>query len=107
MARLFQIEPLPTRAATAPASRTVDNKPPGSSPFARTATLLAATFFFLSFLALHSLAASTNAPPRAKLKISGYGILGNRELKRILSTVELGRTKPQFFGAPFVEDAAL
>jgi len=23
----------------------------------------------------------TNAPTRAKLKISGYGILGNRELK--------------------------
>src|SRR5512136_2324328 len=38
----------------------------------------------------------TNAPP-AKLKISGYGFLGNRELKRILRTLELAGKKTQFF----------
>src|SRR5260221_1814493 len=47
-------------------------------------------------------------PPKpAELKVSGYGFLGNRELKRILKTVELGGQLPRFFGPPFVEDAAL
>lgn len=49
----------------------------------------------------------TNAPTRAKLKISGYGILGNRELKRILKTVELGTKKPEFYDPVFVEDSVL
>lgn len=43
----------------------------------------------------------------ASLKISGYGILGDRELKRMLRTLELAGTRPEFFTAPFVEDAAL
>jgi outer membrane protein assembly factor BamA len=46
-------------------------------------------------------------PKPAKLHISGYGILGNRELKRILRTLELAGHKPEFFGPTFVEDAAL
>jgi outer membrane protein insertion porin family len=46
-------------------------------------------------------------PKPAQLKISGYGILGNRQLKRILTTLELGGKKPEFFGPDFVEDAAL
>jgi outer membrane protein insertion porin family len=49
----------------------------------------------------------TNAPTRAKLKVTGYGILGNRELKRIIKTVELGNRKPEFYGAVFIEDSAL
>ena len=48
----------------------------------------------------------TNLAP-AKLKISGYGLFGNRELKRILRTLELSGKKPPFLGASFVEDAAL
>jgi outer membrane protein insertion porin family len=52
-------------------------------------------------------APATNAPTRAKLRITGYGILGNRELKRILRTVELGTKKPEFFDPVFVEDSAL
>ncbi len=43
----------------------------------------------------------------AKLSISGYGLLGNRELKRTLRTLELAGKKPEFFGPTFVEDAAL
>lgn len=43
----------------------------------------------------------------AQISISGYGLLGNRELKRILRTIELGGKKPQFFESTFVEDAAL
>jgi len=43
----------------------------------------------------------------AKLKVSGYGILGNRELKRILTTLELGGKKPEVLASAFIEDAAL
>jgi outer membrane protein assembly factor BamA len=43
----------------------------------------------------------------ARLKISGYGLLGNRELKRVLTTLELAGKKPEFFGADFIEDATL
>jgi len=43
----------------------------------------------------------------ARLKVSGYGLLGNRELKRTLTTLELGGKKPEYFGADFIEDAAL
>jgi outer membrane protein insertion porin family len=73
-------------------------------------------FAFWLVLSLYSSASSGASPsneakpsePRpAELKISGYGFLGNRELKRILRTLEAGRTKPEFFGAVFVEDAAL
>ncbi|MDB6123352.1 MAG: surface antigen [Pedosphaera sp.] len=43
----------------------------------------------------------------AKIKISGYGILGNLNLKRSLVVVEPVAKKPQFEDANFVEDAAL
>src|SRR5262249_23646232 len=47
-------------------------------------------------------------PPKpAVLKVSGYGLLGNRELTRVLRTVELSGRKPQYFGPDFIEDAAL
>ncbi|HEY5915605.1 MAG TPA: BamA/TamA family outer membrane protein [Verrucomicrobiae bacterium] len=56
-------------------------------------------------------AAATSAPPRkstpARISISGYGFLGNHQLKRILRTVELAGRKPEYFEAAFVEDAAL
>jgi outer membrane protein assembly complex protein YaeT len=57
-------------------------------------------------------AASTNSPPQkpfkpAQLRISGYGLLGNRELKRSLVTLELGGKKPEFFSSAMVEDSAL
>src|SRR5215212_1658193 len=55
----------------------------------------------------HSLAATPEEPEPAKLKISGYGFLGNRQLKRIVKTLELGRKRTDSFGAAFVEDAAL
>ena len=52
--------------------------------------------------------ADTNSVPThpAELKISGYGLLGNRELKRTLIALETTK-KPQFFGANFVEDGSL
>jgi outer membrane protein insertion porin family len=59
--------------------------------------------------ARHDSAAPKPAPkPKpAQISISGYGVLGNRQLKRILRTVELGGKKPEYFGASFVEDAAM
>ncbi|HXU75894.1 MAG TPA: BamA/TamA family outer membrane protein [Methylomirabilota bacterium] len=53
--------------------------------------------------------ASTNQtePTPAEFRISGYGWFGNRELRRIIKTLELGKSKPEFFGAAFIEDAAL
>lgn len=55
-------------------------------------------------------AADSSKPKKvvpARLKVEGYGFLGNRELKRILTTLELAGKKPQFFGPDFIEDAAL
>ncbi len=53
-------------------------------------------------------AAHSAQPPKpAKLKISGYGPLGDLQLKRTLRTLELAGKKPEFFAAAFVEDAAL
>ena len=46
-------------------------------------------------------------PASAALHISGYGLLGNFELKRMLRTLELAGKKPEYFSASFVEDAAL
>jgi outer membrane protein assembly factor BamA len=43
----------------------------------------------------------------AKLKVSGYGIFGNYQLKRILKTLELSGKRPQYFGPAFIEDSAL
>src|SRR3954462_11327402 len=62
---------------------------------------------FTSFACGVAYAAESKEPKAAELKISGYGILGNRELKRILTTLELGGKKQKVFGASFVEDAAL
>jgi outer membrane protein assembly factor BamA len=69
--------------------------------------------WLLLFLTLFSAAISFGSETKAKqpkaatLQISGYGLLGNRELKRILRTLELAGTKPEFFAPSFVEDAAL
>src|SRR3954469_20964413 len=52
-------------------------------------------------------AAETKPDKPAKLALSGYGVLGNRQLKRMLRTVELSSQKPKFYGATFVEDSAL
>ena len=49
-------------------------------------------------------AAQTN---RAELKISGYGFLGNRQLKKMLETLQPEKEKPDYFDANFIEDAAL
>src|ERR1043166_5030247 len=69
----------------------------------------------IGWLALITFAAGAADAERAKpkppkpaiLKVSGFGVLGNRELKRILRTVELSGRKPEYFDPDFIEDAAL
>lgn len=50
--------------------------------------------------------AETNSKP-AKLKVRGYGLFGNRELKNLVSVLQTTEGKPQFFEANQVEDAVL
>ena len=46
-------------------------------------------------------------PAAAELKVTGYGLLGNRKLKTMLELMESAGKKPELFDANFVEDAAL
>ena len=50
-------------------------------------------------------AAETDKP--AKLKVSGYGLFGNRELKGLLSVLQVTEERPKSFEANYVEDAVL
>jgi outer membrane protein assembly complex protein YaeT len=43
----------------------------------------------------------------AKFKISGYGLFGNRELRRLITSLDLGGKTPEFFTPAFVEDASM
>ncbi|MGZ4987970.1 MAG: BamA/OMP85 family outer membrane protein [Limisphaerales bacterium] len=47
------------------------------------------------------------AAPKAKLKISGYGLLGDLELKRTILLLENKGKKQKTFDANFIEDAAV
>ncbi|MFN7140042.1 MAG: POTRA domain-containing protein, partial [Limisphaerales bacterium] len=44
---------------------------------------------------------------RAQLRISGYGLIGNFELRRLLQSLDLEWRTRQFFDANFIEDSAL
>jgi len=52
-------------------------------------------------------AADQPEPPRAKLKISGYGFVGDLRLKKMLGILQEGTKQPEFYNASFLEDAAL
>jgi outer membrane protein assembly complex protein YaeT len=43
----------------------------------------------------------------AELKVSGYGIFGNRELKGLLTVLQPEEQRPEYFEANYVEDAVL
>lgn len=50
----------------------------------------------------------TNAPPVARFRVRGYGILGNFRLKRVLKLLEIQtKKKPEYFDANFMEDCSL
>src|SRR5438045_4549882 len=79
-------------------------------PACRNQAGLASLVFVLVTLLISTCSgASTNEVKvkPAQLKISGFGLLGNLELKRVLRTLEFGQNKPATFGASFIEDAAL
>ncbi len=62
-------------------------------------------------LALACLGAAVNQPkPKpnpAVLAVSGYGLLGNRVLARMLRTLEIPGEKPEYFRATLIEDSAM
>jgi translocation and assembly module TamB len=76
-------------------------------PSARFASLLLTVFFLLFEHSCPAAAGPKEKITPAKLKVSGYGLIGNYELKRILRTLELSGKKPQYFGPAFIEDSAL
>jgi outer membrane protein assembly complex protein YaeT len=43
----------------------------------------------------------------AEIEISGYGILGNRELQKTLNLLQPGDEPPYYYDAAFIEDASL
>src|SRR5260221_13780185 len=71
-------------------------------PGLHTALMVRLVLLFLLFqgLSIASAAPARQKKPRpAQFKISGYGLLGDWELKRILRTVELGGKKPEYFAS--------
>lgn len=61
----------------------------------------------LAVLFSGSLRAETNEAKRAALKISGYGVLGNLELKNLVRTFDEKGKRREFYDANFIEDSAL
>src|SRR5262245_2941948 len=47
----------------------------------------------------------TSEPPRAQLRVSGYGLLDNLRLRRMLDILQEGEKRPEFFNAAFIDDA--
>lgn len=45
--------------------------------------------------------------PRAELHVSGYGLIGNLRLKRMLDLLQQGPQRREFFDPNFIEDGAL
>src|SRR2546426_6767253 len=64
-----------------------------------------AGLLLLGLNAAHS--EETNKVQHAKLKISGFGLMGNRDLKKTIRLMSGKKTSPEFYDANFVEDAAL
>lgn len=70
--------------------------------------LLGAAFIFAIIIVTTSRASartSTNEP--AFIKVSGFGLIGNREMVRLLRNFQVGGKMPAFIDRTFVEDAAL
>src|SRR6266516_531690 len=64
-----------------------------------------AGLLLLGLNAAHS--EETNKVQHAKLKISGFGLMGNRDLKKTIRLMSGKKTPPEFYDANFVEDAAV
>jgi outer membrane protein insertion porin family len=71
----------------------------------RSGWLFAVLFLALAFGSARAAETSTNEP--ARVKISGFGFLGNRELVRLLRNFQLDGQMPPVIDRTFVEDATL
>ena len=63
-------------------------------------------FALCASVAISFSAEKSNHEP-AKLKVGGYGLFGNRELKGLVSVLQTTEERPEFFEANYVEDAVL
>lgn len=63
--------------------------------------------WLILFLALVFSAPAAEKPTAAKIQFSGYGILGNRLLKKLVRTVQEEDMKKELVDANFIENAAL
>jgi outer membrane protein insertion porin family len=77
------------------------------APLNRGGLLLVALLCLTPLGAPAAKAPKPKEPPPATLKVSGYGLLGNRRLKRMLLRMETGKKRPEYFDATFIEDSAL
>src|SRR2546422_2962780 len=70
---------------------------------------LASALRFVLALATACLAcgAQGSETNRAELKISGYWLLGDRQLKKMLDQLRPEKQRPEYYDANFIEDAAL
>lgn len=81
-------------------------QPGGSSPGSGEGLLrFWLVFLVAAFLSLPVRSAESH--PHARLKISGYGILGDLRLKQQIRLLELQKRKPEFFGADVIEDSSI
>jgi outer membrane protein insertion porin family len=67
----------------------------------------AALAFVLLVVALAAPAAETSTNEPATVKVSGFGLLGNREMVRLLRNFQVNKKMPAVIGRDFVEDAAM
>src|SRR6185503_9818424 len=107
-----------SRAREIPLAAFQASKPANASPiffrpsgFGVFSSLVIGHWSFIAGLLVLSLNAAhseeTNKVQHAKLKISGFGLLGNRDLKKTIRLMSGKKTPPEFYDANFVEDAAL
>src|SRR5262245_48413165 len=94
----------PRRKGAFPEPQSAAGKMPAAL-LRRLASFVLGALLLLGLNAAH--AAETNKVQQAKLKISGFGPLGNRELKRTIRLMSGRKTPPEFYDANFIEDAAL
>ena len=70
------------------------------------ARLVAGLLLLFSLAVFGADAPKPKTPKPAKIQVSGYGLLGNYDLKRTLATLELAGKKPEYLTPSFIEDAA-
>src|SRR4249920_2934998 len=70
----------------------------------------AAALLFIFVICLANTVAAAEADldrKPAKLEVTGYGILGNRDLKRLLRLLDPKDAKREFYDSNFIQDALL